>query len=70
MVKLTKPERARIAAKYDAVNSIVEVQVWWGRIKGRNVRINPKTIKHWHRELIRRLFGRFKTKRSSVHSQG
>ena len=44
--RLTVKEGAQIAARYEVWNSMVAVQRWWRKVKGRNNTIRPETIKN------------------------
>lgn len=50
--RLTLHDRAEIASRFNVWNSVLAVQKWWRMTKGRNARIDPKTIKNCHRKLM------------------
>jgi len=50
--RLTVPELAQIAARYEVWNSVVAVQSWWRAVKGRNATIRRETIKNCHSKLL------------------
>ena len=49
---LTIQEQTQIAAHYEALNSIVEVQRWWHMLKDRHVALHLETIKNSHAKLM------------------
>jgi hypothetical protein len=50
--RISVQELTLIAAQYEVWNSIVLVQRWWHRVKGRNITIRPETIKNCHLKLM------------------
>ena len=52
MPLLTKPERAQVGAWYDACRSYPLVKRKWRGLKGRNARLDNRTIKACHDKLI------------------
>ena len=50
--RLTIQERAKIAARYEVWNSVVEVQRWWRTLKGSRATLRPETIRNCHAKLM------------------
>ena len=50
--RLTVQEHAQIAARYEVLRFIVQVQRWWKSIKGRHAQIDSKTIKNCQAKLM------------------
>ena len=50
--RLTIQERAKIAARYEVWNSVVEVQRWWRTLKGSRATLHPETIRNCHAKLM------------------
>ena len=49
---LSIEDRARIAARYEVWQSVVQVQRWWRSQHGRHSNLDPKTIKNCYRKLM------------------
>ena len=50
--RLTIQERAKIAARYEVWNSVVEVQRWWRTLKGSRATLRRETIRNCHAKLM------------------
>lgn len=49
---LSIEQRARIAARYEVWESVVQVQRWWRARYGRHTNLDPKTIKNCHKKFL------------------